>query len=384
VTRTRKPRTNAETAQYWADSILADVPADPITVNSVIVRSDAIFSFGSHYPMGVIVRNERGRTLRVVLNNDRYPSRGWANTPGDQWEVRMSAEAACAKRKEIRLQSVPLTHYRWSTDQRGDIQVRPDPNDPEPERYPRTEVERWYECSHPGPEPVCEPHLCVVGKVTVLYSRCPYCPEVHPSYAGECYFGLRTTVHTFKRPDCATCKSHDERHEHWRISMNGGHRYNGSNYRRVKGYRYWCEMVEKFGSLEAWQSAYRNELRRVREARKLREEWYERNYIPTSALTCDRIAGVDIPRLDAEGYPLKKDIERYWLGVRERERQATREERERERREAEERRVEAFKARIRREREKNPTIEQLTGRVMRELSYINERLRPNNSQEVTT
>lgn len=422
-----KPRTNAETAQYWADSILDTEPAPAITVNSVIVRNDVIFSFGSHFPMAVILRDEQGRAHTVITNSDHWPSSGWGNTTGDQWSVRSAAnEVVSRSRRKIELKSQLLSNSAG-----GRIQVRPRANDPEPPAHFSTEIPVPYVATDPGPEPVKSPEGCIAGErygVSVWNGKTlawtndlregdgrpvelaelprertqrTWSRERHvlayidavlegrellwvgtwvtewteygePSYMHPAPEGARYE-------QCPHCKAFDAKHRAWTL------RYHGESYgrNRGKGFKQYVAMLERFGSQEAWAKARNEDWHRVRNGRRVRKEWEDRNFIPFDAVTAERVNGISIPKLDSNGHAARKDADAYFKAERERERRHREEMRRLEREAIERRKVERFKARIRREREKNPSIEQLTGRVMRELSFINERLRPDDSQEVT-
>jgi hypothetical protein len=183
-----KPRTNADAAEYWARSILSEDPPDPIDVNSVGVKverlplplgangepvygSRTVVTSFSWYPMGVILRDEHGVVRRVVVNADRYPSRGFASTPTDQWNVTSSAKtyvdqlnAERGGRERVAVEELPLSdsHLPGPSNR---LQVRPTPSDPEPCTDFAIRVPPFFSATNPGPEPVKDPHGCVAGTI---------------------------------------------------------------------------------------------------------------------------------------------------------------------------------------------------------------------------
>jgi hypothetical protein len=94
------------------------------------------------------------------------------------------------------------------------------------------------------------------------------------------------------------------------------------------------------------------------------EAWRARNFIPFSALPTKR----GVPRLDADGFPLRKDSEAYFQRERERARRERQARRDHERRERERRQVERFIKSYRRRR--RPTFEQIAGDVAQTIQTI--------------
>jgi hypothetical protein len=383
-----KPRTNAQAAEFWADHILSREPAPYTEVNSIIIEGDAIYSFGRHYPMGRIIRREDGTVRRVVVTSSFYPSRGFADTPGDQSNVLMYARDAC-ERARIKLERKPLSHYGNER-----IPALPRPDDPEPEQYPRTEVPPLFTpWGDPGPEPVKDSVGCVAGvREEYEYQEERYLSPLFPegvfpqdftvwhryplrdgdegkslyarrSHTGVIVWGeersdwehfnrLRTPIPTnVDYKQCPHCAAFDVVHDQWYVRMHGPRWGRG----RDKGWALYSAMVHNYGSEEGWREARRQDVRRVREAKKVRAEWEERNLIPYDFI------GRDADRiiiLNDDGYARRIDGEAWRKRLRQQER--ARRQAERQQRETERMQRQIARLRERRERRKAKTF---TGRA---------------------
>jgi hypothetical protein len=158
----RKPRSNADAASYWAEHLLLDTPCDYRNVNSICLSAGEIQSFGSHYPLAKCFRRDDGTVRRVVLTTSYYPSKGFASTPNDQWNVKAAVQEAVARGQraglKIQLDYAPLSHHGAER-----IPVRPRADDPEPPEWYRTEVPALFTPSwrRPGPEPVKPEEGCI-------------------------------------------------------------------------------------------------------------------------------------------------------------------------------------------------------------------------------
>lgn len=426
-----KLRTNAEACAYWADGILTREPQSSLTVNSIQVRGDTVYSFGSHFPMGIIIRNAEGYCVRVLLNSDRWPGGGYANTGGDQWSCKLEAQARIEKvRRKIELQSVPLT-----TNGIPDmIQCRPREGDPEPP-MPELEVPTYFMRYNPGPEPVKDPHGCIAGRrEEYSYQADHYiCSNLELYADDQIYAGtvndpslgsprslkpgtwlLRTYSNdsartggsiysrtmrngviewgeedewkhyhperkpantTYKR--CPHCEAFATLHAIWSRKYNGGY----GRRPRDRGFKLYSEMLDIYGTEQEWRDARVRDWARVKEGKRVHAEWVERNFIPVGAITWVRKHGVRFPNLDSEGYPTRKDQEGYYRSQRNAARAERRRQREREAREARERHIARLQARRKR------SFEQRAAEVALQLAHINEGLKVsvsmNDSQEVT-
>lgn len=339
-----KPRTNYDAVQYWADSILTNERAPELIVNSIIVRNDTVYSFGTHYPMGKIFRwLDTGKVRRVVITSDFYPSRGFASTPTDQGNVESCAREAVRELRNVELEFAPLSGYQF----KSGIPCLPKASDPALER-PYIEVPRYFFAADPGPEPVKTNEGCIAGQVEE-YS---YQTDAHifdPSDArpsdflyihriGANYSSLKArraangvivwvdeTFNHWHRADlhrehpnahvevCKHCSSFADHHRTWSARYHGGYAAG----ERVKGFKLYTRMMETYGSEAGWREAYREEWRRVRNGRKYIEGWIERNFIPLSAVSTDADG---IPILDSDGHAMRKDSEAYFRKLRERQR----------------------------------------------------------------
>jgi hypothetical protein len=397
-----KPRTNEDAIAYWADSILEREPRPSIEVNSIIVDLNVVYSFGRHYPMGVIERRANGTVKRVLLTSDHYPSRGFANTPGDQSDVARHAVNRCAQR-DIPILYVPLSAY--SSD--GMIQCRPKPDDPEPTGEREFSVPRRFTRADPGPEPEWEKTSdCIAGTRTAVGSmeqvyvrsddvrpsdqiierdnddtyeirRCQ-----RPTRARSVLAYIDRTLEPFNhihvmrwsvkvtdwgrkyewganvKKQCPHCAAFDSRYSDWHRAM-----YGGWGFGRHGFAAYWSNLA-RYDGWDGWFRAWREDQKIVKANRAEHEAWRARNFIPFSALPTKR----GVPRLDADGFPLRKDSEAYFQRERERARRERQARRDHERRERERRQVERFIKSYRRRR--RPTFEQIAGDVAQTIQTI--------------
>lgn len=360
VANRKLPRTNAAACEWWADAILLREPREHRTVNSIRCRGDVIYSFGTHFPMAKLIRDKRGRVVRVVINSDYYPGGGWGKTHWDQSNVRRECLDRIARAGwKIRVDEVPLSQFGYQANR---LRLRPDINDPEPDPYPRTVVEPFFFAFNPGPEPVKSPDGCIAGEreefsyverhfmrrdrlrptdwiVPTRYRRA----DDDYVYVDRAYNGgiewvekLDYRSHSGRegwvQKVCPHCAEFNARHERWRTLMHGGWdftaRRNGT-YRgrsqRIKGYKRYRELMVQFGGEKGWREARLRDFRRVRRLKKVREAWEARNFVSLSDVPTDRHG---IPIIDRDGFVPRAPVERL---RRERERVEARRQRERER-----------------------------------------------------
>lgn len=357
--RERKPRTNEEAAEYWADGILAREPMTSyMDVNSVQLRGDTIYSFGSHFPMAKVIRDSRGYVRRVVVNSDHYPARGFGNTGYDQSNVRRATEDRVGRaRRKIQLDHLPLTEYGHHPA----LRLRPELNDLEPEPYPRTTIPTYFYAADPGPEPVddgvgCiadtrEAHTWVEEKFVMEGEQLPgdeYVRDAISTSGERKWIYVKRTTEGFicwrreapnywdrqeadksevriELKQCPHCEAFAQLHARWNVQMNGGWGRGG----RVQGYARHRELMGRFGGEQGWRDARREDYRRVRRLKKLRQEWEARNFCGLHEAPTDRHG---IVTLDADGYvprrPVERIRERRAVEARKAERQRRRDERE--------------------------------------------------------
>lgn len=222
------------------------------------------------------------------------------------------------------------------------MDLAPDPNDPRPERGSRT-VPKPFHALDPGPEPVRddEDPAHVAGQVhavpyseEVLVSKreiehgvwdsasivreTEHSPDYFVGYAIKrgldvTYYGEHQgswSVPGFREAideqhgslsindrahyaQCPHCKTFTARHDAWRIAMHG-ERW-GRN--RTLGYAKMRQMLDEYGTREAWQDAYLDDFRAAREANAIHKAWVERNRTPFE----------DGMEIDANGYALRPD-----------------------------------------------------------------------------
>jgi hypothetical protein len=272
----------------------------------------------------------------------------------------------------------PATWQTLLTD-RGDWYVRlePDPSDPRPERVNRT-VPKPYQAENPGPEPVKNMTDCIAGQLVATehvnetvqcYRRNMqagdelvevisdgYQPggdydtvKVIRSWTDHVYIGEAERAYydqgwgalegnrshysesfsnadgeTVKYIQCSHCKAFDAKHEAWRQKMHGD-RW-GRSFDRQTGYATYAEMIEHFGSMEAWQAAYIADYRARRAYLKADREWDQRNRVPFyDGITIDsegyaprlRMTGpspAKLRRHEAAVAKMKKRIDKYVEG----------------------------------------------------------------------
>jgi hypothetical protein len=409
-----KPRTNADAASYWAEGILSREPQPHITVNSVHVEGDWIYSFGHHFPMGVIERTEGGRVRRVLINHDSYtgPS-GWANTGADQSSVAHAARDAISRASwKIELASVYLSTYALGG-QRGQIPVIPREGDPEPP-WPYLEIPTYFFRRDPGPEPVQDRTNCIAGReevyeyqedVYLLLAREPQPQDFtlyhrykidgewtngHQLYARRSFVGrivwgesrhawehyeYKGTPAGVEYKQCPCCKVFQDEHQRWSERMHG-HRWS-RDHNAQYGYEHYVEYIGQFGTERAWREARREDWRRVQRGRKAHREWVERNFIPLSAVSRGKYS---VPKLAPGGYALRKDEYAYFQAKRDAERRERRRQREREAHERYLRQLDRFKRGVRRRRK--PSFEQRAIALAAELASMREHIMSNPERQL--
>lgn len=409
-----KPRTNHDAAEWWAAHILLREQADLSRyVNSIEITRDAIYSFGHHYPMGRIVRDAEGNVRRVVVTSASYPSRGFANTPGDQWAVIAAARDALTKlnrerpeSKRVELEFLPLSSHGLPHD--GRIQVLPRPEDPEvPEVY--ISVIPTFHASDPGPEPIWTDEGCIAGRREEYSFECDdyMTSNLHLQADDQAYtvdgystpkpgdflyrqshgsiYALRarngvivwgrdrwgSSSERTSYKQCPHCESFDAVHDRWRVQARGQWGMG-----RFKGYEVYSEMIEAYGSVQGWAEARRANISWVRKQRKLRSEWIERNFIPLHAVSYDADG---LPKLVDGRYAMRKDEEAYLKAQRERERRDRRAARQMAEREQMRQRIQ--KLMDRRARRKAETFFGRADRVANELAALRRELATTNELE---
>jgi hypothetical protein len=101
----------------------------------------------------------------------------------------------------------------------------------------------------------------------------------------------------YKYEQCPHCEAFAKLHEAWRLRYEGprwGVRFDGQ-----RDYKTYAEMMERFGTMEAWQEAYIEDFRARKVYIKEAREWEERNRVPF----------YDGITVDSEGYAprIRKD-----------------------------------------------------------------------------
>jgi hypothetical protein len=84
----RQIRSNEEAVRYWTDSLVEREPRSYLSVNSIIVDNDRIYSYGKHFEMARIIRRPSGRVSHVITNTDSWQGGGWTSTSDHQSYVR--------------------------------------------------------------------------------------------------------------------------------------------------------------------------------------------------------------------------------------------------------------------------------------------------------
>lgn len=213
---------------------------------------------------------------------------------------------------------------------RGDwlIPIEHDPNDPPPQLQTDREIPKPFHASDPGPEPIDDGEGCRVGEVEVydvqedrtiynfqrdnpldLGRGFPLPPDdwnreqghvevrltrMHAVEYGEKSYGGYHPERKAEYKQCSHCEAFQAKHAAWERAYEG-RPYAGRERERY-GHRQMCELLETYGSREAWQDAYITEFREVRENRKALKEWESRNRV-------EFYGGIEVT---ADGYvPLK-------------------------------------------------------------------------------
>lgn len=401
----RKPRSNYETAEYWADQILELESRDSVTYKNMSVgnrfRGQTDVRHFNWYPLGCIIRDEEtGEVRRVITNADQFPNKGFANTPGQQHNVDVLAAASVRElnsrrpaRTRIRVEKLPLTDSHLGLG----IRILPCASDPEPPQWSSIDIPTYFTASDPGPEPEDDGIGCIAGRVEdYTYAADDYAyGDLHlsaqdqayvlqgfgvplpgdfllPGYArrmrtgrlewvsGPTYGGLES-----ERKRCPHCKAFAELHERWHVRMYGPRWGRG----RGKGYRLFREMMDTHGSEEGWRTARREDHRRVQRERIERKEWEARNYLSLSQVSKDDDG---LPILRDDKYAMRKDAERVHRAEREAKRQAWRATKERLAREREERAAQRWLQSLRRGRK--PSFQANARVVAESLASMRERI----------
>ena len=273
----------------------------------------------------------------------------------------------------------PTNRIQWWSREDGEkvVMCLPRASDPEPP-WPERTIPRPFSCVDPGPEPVKSQDGCRVGerRATSAWSttyvrpnelRATDRPAPYSSgrkvadaptrarsvlawldaFDGRLVYVERwTTTVTdvgeesyryntgLKYEQCPHCKAFDALHSNWRLKLYGSKYGRGEVARR--GWELHCNMMETFGTREAWQEAYITEFRAVREGREHYRAWKNRNSIPF-------FDGIELRR---DGYPLRRVSEAYFKRERVLDRHERRMRREQEMRERLHRQVERARPRM--------------------------------------
>jgi hypothetical protein len=338
----RQNATIAEVCAFFAQG-LADT--DELTFHgrhSVYVERDSIYSYGRHFPMARIVRDSNGRATKLIVNTDRYHSRGWSTTGQHQGELTSALQGVLADpdhnlyqalashtpgRAKLRLAGAnhvvqlvraPLTHYTTG----GTVYAVEDPNDPVPTEDWKLhrEIDPVFHASDPGPPPVDDGVGCMAGrreeysyaerKLTWPSERDKLPAGAWPleppdgnyqtfevwkngviEWGAESYrHGDPPNVH-YKQ--CRHCARFAQLRANWRRA------FYGESYgaKRGRGYMRYSEYMRTYGSEKAWREASRADFRRVRDGKKAYREWVERNTLPFEDVPTRN----GVPVLDDEG-----------------------------------------------------------------------------------
>lgn len=181
--RERKPRTNDEALDRFALSVTSNSVGPSYDVNSMILRGDEIYHYGSHYPMAKIVRKTPkkingvkvsphkdydGPVIMVLVNSTRWDGQtgfGWStNATVATLRSRIERHAAPLG---IPVYSVPLTSG-------GLVYKMTDEDDPQPVVPSLRDIPvcpRKNPPTDPGPEPIKSEHGCIAGHFEIFESQ---------------------------------------------------------------------------------------------------------------------------------------------------------------------------------------------------------------------
>lgn len=399
-----KPRTIADAIEDWSDAIRASEPAASHDVSSIIMDRDALFHYGRHWPLAVIDRRPNGSVRAVYVNSNRCTKSGGFGycTNSVQRDVLLACRSK-ASYAGVPVREVPMGDAYISD---PTIRVRPSEEDPEPSTDFDLDIPPYFFAPDPGPEPVKDAEGCVAGRteeyvyaedarhylVGPLKSRAAHL-RGHPRGLSEqgtnwdhvTYRVWRTGVikwvepspwqthpssATDERKSCPHCLDFNRRHNKWSSRFHGR-----------KGFKAYSEWMDHFGSEAAWRDARRDRVRVTRANRKAHAEWLERNTIPQSALSPMRLRSVMayVPKLDDDGYPLVKDVERHYRLQRQAERMDRRRAREAEEQARYQRQLERFEQSIKRRRK--PTFERIAHELASDLATVREAIITTNERQ---
>lgn len=337
-----KPRTNSDALRVFADSILDRAPCESGGVNSIDIRGDTIYHYGSHYPMARIERKlprlKRGETRRYNSRNDGpviavYVNstewRGASRWGSSTWQVKSELTGyieQAARTLGIPVHKIPLTGdgpVLVENVDGDDIPVIPELDIPVcPLKNPPRD---------PGPEPVKPEHGCIAGTTfeaeyssddlvfggatTALIEDQAYTLGGYSAPQPGDFFVPREnqrdgyslarragveriyySEHSYQRhgdgrpsgfthKQCPHCAAFDDVHRRWQAIMDGWSYM--SPYQM--GYKRYVALLAEHGSVEAWRKA-RKDLMALRKARKAElADWLTRN----------SMAFDDVPERDA-------------------------------------------------------------------------------------
>lgn len=106
--RGRQVRTNEETVTFWIEGIYELKSRGSVSPNSIRVDGDRIYSYGTHFEMARMIRNDRGKVVAVYVSADTWSGGGWTSTGEHQGYVR-HAVSTHAKPLGIPVLEIPFS-----------------------------------------------------------------------------------------------------------------------------------------------------------------------------------------------------------------------------------------------------------------------------------
>lgn len=187
------------------------------------------------------------------------------------------------------------------------VWLTPDSDDPRPDRFDRTIPKPYDEPINPGPEPVKSDDGCIAGTLED-YSYVTGVYDFHASFIdkltgeprigyGEPYGDLlvwrngvieyvaeqyqtyswhQPTDPNVDRKQCPHCASFDSLLGRWRALEYGVSYGDGPRH----GHKMWRDMMDRYGTSEAWHEAYIADFRARKAYLAAEREWTERNRVP--------------------------------------------------------------------------------------------------------
>lgn len=88
----RAVRSGDETVLFWIEGIYELEPRRSVNPTSIQVDGDSIYSYGHHFEMARLMRNDRGKVVMILVSADTWAEGGWTSTGQHQGMVRSAVK----------------------------------------------------------------------------------------------------------------------------------------------------------------------------------------------------------------------------------------------------------------------------------------------------